>query len=199
MNYETYIDSHIWRTKARQRKEMDNHQCQVRDLLREIAILLPSVEVWECTEDLEVHHKQYPDQFGEEPLESLITVCSRCHEMLTIFERSFRFLHKAQRAADPRKEERDYGNYEAPNPRSPSFEATQWDVGKSIEPVRKAVEGRHIQEEQNDRGLRTDRPYRVLGRSLPPARISLEKRPGIRGRHSGGDAPEGPDRWSEEG
>jgi hypothetical protein len=192
MNYTDYIRSHVWRTKARQRKEIDSYQCQVGDLLRKVAELLPSVETWECSEDVDAHHRYYPDQLGEEPLESLITVCIRCHEALTTFERSYRFLHNAQRTADPGKEESNE-IHETPNPRSPTFEAAQRDLGEPVESVFKTLERRSEQKKQNNRGLRTDRPHRVLGRSLPPARIPVGERRGISSRDSRGDAAKGPD------
>ncbi len=57
--------------------ERDNYTCQL-DLLFGIARLSGA----ECVDRLEVHHRHYENYDSEIP-EDLITVCSRCHNILT--------------------------------------------------------------------------------------------------------------------
>lgn len=80
MTYENYIASKSWRDKRKQRLEIDGHRCRL------------------CDEDgsrhqLEVHHR--PSSYAKIPNESvqddLITVCSRCHNLITSSIREDRY------------------------------------------------------------------------------------------------------------
>lgn len=74
---------------ADQVKERDSHKCQVGDLVRAIAALLPSVRSdWECTKEVEAHHITYRKPVT---VSDGITVCTICHPLLTTFERAFRY------------------------------------------------------------------------------------------------------------
>lgn len=80
MNYTAYIASVQWKEKRIARLEMDGHKCRL------------------CDEDgsryrLEVHHR--PSSYKRIPNESiaddLITVCARCHELITDVIREDRY------------------------------------------------------------------------------------------------------------
>jgi hypothetical protein len=80
MNYETYIASEDWAVKRKARLELDGNRCRL------------------CDEDssrfrLEVHHR--PSSYKKIPNESieddLITVCARCHELITSSIREDRY------------------------------------------------------------------------------------------------------------
>ena len=78
--------------------ERDNHTCQL-GLLFGIARLSGA----ECTDRLEVHHKHY-DTYGSEITEDLITVCSRCHDIITGYVRGLRFGLRADYSVEPEHE-----------------------------------------------------------------------------------------------
>ena len=80
MNYSDYIKSSAWKKKRKARLEIDGHKCRL------------------CDEDgtrfrLEVHHR--PDSYKLIPNESiesdLLTVCSRCHDVITSAIREDRY------------------------------------------------------------------------------------------------------------
>jgi cytochrome c553 len=80
MDYLQYISSAEWTTKRKARLEMDGNRCRL------------------CDEDgsrfrLEVHHR--PSSYAKIPNESivddLITVCSRCHDLITNSIRADRY------------------------------------------------------------------------------------------------------------
>lgn len=67
IDYDSYINSDVWREKARRIRERDGYRCQI------------------CGANdtpLEVHHLTY-DRLGEEQDDDLITVCHSCHEKIT--------------------------------------------------------------------------------------------------------------------
>lgn len=63
MKYEEYLQSDIWREKRMKALKRDGFQCQICG----------------SGKNLQVHHIRYPNTYGEEPLEDLITVCDVCH------------------------------------------------------------------------------------------------------------------------
>ena len=64
-------------TVRKKRKELDEYTCQLGKLFG-----IPELTKVPCSEDLEVHHLTYVN-FGKENIEDIITVCSRCHYILT--------------------------------------------------------------------------------------------------------------------
>lgn len=58
--------SPIWEAKREKRMCMDDYQCQ------------------KCGKayNLEVHHKRYPEVWGEEDVKDLITLCDSCHKKI---------------------------------------------------------------------------------------------------------------------
>ena len=75
-------------------KERDGYKCQVKDVLVALALIIPSLESdWECTKEVQAHHKTY-ERYGHELTEDGITVCIRCHVLLTTISRVFRFAQQ---------------------------------------------------------------------------------------------------------
>lgn len=68
--YEKYISSPGWGRKRKERLFIDKHRCRTCGLSHE-----------EGT-SLEVHHVSY-ENFGDEPMSDLITLCRQCHEAIT--------------------------------------------------------------------------------------------------------------------
>ena len=62
-SYDEYIHSEEWQKRRLQILKRDNYQCQ------------------RCgsAKQLRVHHIHYPEVYGEEPDEDLITLCDSCH------------------------------------------------------------------------------------------------------------------------
>ena len=65
--YAEYLRSSVWQEKRAAALERDGHACRC----------CPS------TEQLEVHHRRYPEVLGEEPLEDLTTLCRGCHAIIS--------------------------------------------------------------------------------------------------------------------
>lgn len=57
--------------------ERDEHQCQLSKLFG-----IAKLSGKPCSEDLDVHHISYK-QYGHKSMDNLITVCTRCHDILT--------------------------------------------------------------------------------------------------------------------
>ena len=70
--------------------ERDRYRCQF-DLIFGISHLSGVA----CSEELEVHHKTY-ERFGSEEVDDLISVCVRCHDVITSHVRALRFLSREQ-------------------------------------------------------------------------------------------------------
>ena len=80
LNYQKYISSYMWRNKRKRRIKMDGNRCRL------------------CDEDgsrysLDVHHR--PSSYAKIPHEStkddLITLCARCHDLITSAIRDDRY------------------------------------------------------------------------------------------------------------
>ena len=67
MDYESYINSVLWREKSRRIRKRDGYRC----------LICGTTDV-----PLEVHHLTY-DRLGEELDSDLITVCHDCHKRIT--------------------------------------------------------------------------------------------------------------------
>ena len=83
VDYDAYLGSDQWRTRAREIRERDGLTCQVCG-----ATDVP----------LEVHHLTY-DRLGHESDEDLLTVCHSCHEAISRSWRSMRDEIKARNRA----------------------------------------------------------------------------------------------------
>lgn len=59
------------------RLELDNHECQLSKLFG-----ISHLSGKPCAPDLQAHHIDYA-QYGKELITDLITVCTRCHDILT--------------------------------------------------------------------------------------------------------------------
>ena len=64
-SYQDYLQSSEWKILSRLARERDGYKCRI------------------CNSDnqLNVHHRVYPDKLGTEPLSDLITLCSDCHDL----------------------------------------------------------------------------------------------------------------------
>lgn len=61
--YDDYLQSDIWQKKRKAALERDNHKCT------------------RCgARATEVHHKEYPELWGLEELDTLTSLCAKCHE-----------------------------------------------------------------------------------------------------------------------
>lgn len=63
-SYQEYMQSELWRTKRKRILARDNYRCQ------------------KCGSaiNLRVHHIRYPDVYGAEPDDDLVTLCDSCHQ-----------------------------------------------------------------------------------------------------------------------
>lgn len=68
--YRNYIRSDEWRTKERERKEIDNYTCVMcgRDVFH--------------TKSMQVHHVSYRNLGHEDIYKDLCTLCGTCHKKL---------------------------------------------------------------------------------------------------------------------
>lgn len=66
MGRDDYMETEVWKMLSKKRIEKDHRQCQ------------------ECgsAQQLQVHHIRYPEVWGEERMEDLITLCDSCHAKL---------------------------------------------------------------------------------------------------------------------
>lgn len=64
-SYSEYLQSTEWNVLSRLARERDGYKCRI------------------CNgeQDLNVHHRAYPDQLGTESLNDLITLCAECHSL----------------------------------------------------------------------------------------------------------------------
>lgn len=69
--YDDYLRSKVWQSKRRRAIRRAGQACQVCNASR----------------PLQVHHREYPDRWGNEPDEDLIVLCATCHQL---FHRQFR-------------------------------------------------------------------------------------------------------------
>ena len=63
--YDAYINGPVWKVKRQEAIERDGKRCRL------------------CysSKKLHVHHRYYPQVYGEEPLTDLITLCQECHDL----------------------------------------------------------------------------------------------------------------------
>lgn len=62
MNYQEYLESPEWRTLRRQRLVMDNGECVLCGATAQ-----------------EIHHRRYPENYGDETVDDLVSLCHECH------------------------------------------------------------------------------------------------------------------------
>lgn len=62
-NYRDYLRSWVWRSKRARAIRRADHACQLCN----------------AHERLEVHHREYPQHFGQEPDDDLTVLCRVCH------------------------------------------------------------------------------------------------------------------------
>lgn len=70
------------------RLKKDNHECQLSKLFG-----IAKLSKKPCNEDLEQHHISY-DNYKHENIKDIITVCKRCHNILTDAIRRERYIVK---------------------------------------------------------------------------------------------------------
>jgi hypothetical protein len=74
--YTAYLNTSVWKKKRQKAIDRDGGRCRLCN----------------STKRLNVHHRAYPEVWGTEPIEDLITLCGKCHD---IFHEG-RALSKAQ-------------------------------------------------------------------------------------------------------
>lgn len=74
--------------------ERDGNECQLSKIFG-----IAHLSGVPCTEQKEVHHKTY-ENFNKEKPEDLITVCRRCHDVLTSYIRGLRYFENAELKLD---------------------------------------------------------------------------------------------------
>lgn len=64
-NYDAYLRSKVWQSKRRRAIRRAGGACQVCNARR----------------PLQVHHREYPDRWGNEPDDDLVVLCAACHQL----------------------------------------------------------------------------------------------------------------------
>ncbi len=62
--YRAYLQTPVWRQLRREAIERDGRRCRLCN----------------ANQDLQVHHRYYPEILGTETVDALTTLCHRCHE-----------------------------------------------------------------------------------------------------------------------
>lgn len=150
--------------------ERDCYECQ---LSRQFGISqLTGVP---CSEELQVHHKTY-ERYGEELLEDGISICTRCHDIITDAVRRIRY---AARNATPKrdknvqmvtpkpKERIEDEEVEFHNLRRSSAADAQREIGGFTGPLQHQDERDHQQEEEDRRRSRGTSKVGVPRRIVP--------------------------------
>src|SRR3972149_8589539 len=63
ITYYEYLESDLWSKLRAKVKKRDKRRCRLCN----------------SSGNLHVHHRKYPEVYGQEPLEDLITICEKCH------------------------------------------------------------------------------------------------------------------------
>lgn len=137
------------------RLEKDGHECQLSKLFG-----ISRLSGKPCTKDLEVHHVRYPKKEGEqEAICDLITVCVRCHDILTDAIRRERYStrdpqlneHPGRVMTTDNRERRTRNEHiELQDCRNfPTVDA-QWSTGRSSKRVDSEDKGDFRQEKESD-------------------------------------------------
>lgn len=110
-----------------------------------------------CIPELEVHHKTYA-RYGHERPDDLVTVCRRCHDIITSYVRSLRYAGRTYQTEDvqsrePRVDIRKMNGNGKPEfqdiASKPAVDA-QRIIGGPSEPIRKR-DGKDLWEEEEGR------------------------------------------------
>jgi 5-methylcytosine-specific restriction endonuclease McrA len=75
VNYKAYLRTPAWRSLADQAKERDRYRCRLCG----------------SRDELEVHHRTYA-RIGHEDIDDLVTLCHRCHTIVTVAQKIGKFL-----------------------------------------------------------------------------------------------------------
>lgn len=78
--YQAYLGSARWAELRAQALDRDGHACRFCNR----------------TDHLQVHHRRYPERWGDETVEDLTTICTACHIVFEWF-RSIDGGHRTQR------------------------------------------------------------------------------------------------------
>ena len=137
--------------------ERDNHECQFGKIFG------PShISKVPCTDRLELHHITY-ERYNHEKPEDLITVCTRCHDVITSYVRELRHDRRnknfEQIIQDKPKliqgERKVYDeNFEFQNNGSRPANTTQWQTSKSPRRICTGDESNYLKQKKNGRGSR---------------------------------------------
>lgn len=128
MTYDEYMHSQLWKTlpariEALQRDGMRCRGCN-------------------GTEDLEMHHRHYPEILGSETADDLTTLCKVCHEAITGVIRHRRYMQEGKIYATV---------LEGTHPWSRSTPHEQWTDSESTRPICESAETNFPEAAQNRR------------------------------------------------
>lgn len=145
------------------RLELDNYECQLSKLFG-IAHLSGKL----CSEDLEVHHKTYEHEL----VTDLITVCIRCHNILTDAIRRERY---SQRRQDGNRD------IDFQDSRDDTIVDAQRAISRPVKQVDTGQQGNQCQEEENRCRLSGNGTSGVVRQSLLREQRTLHSSLRIRG------------------
>lgn len=128
LDYQQYISSAAWYAKREERRAIDKNRCRTCGI----------------SDALEVHHVTY-DNFGDESMSDLITLCKQCHEAITSVIRARRYSAKDYKVRPI--EAKGKLNHVERKRISPEINlsdvSSQWANGRSYERILKGFESYH--------------------------------------------------------
>lgn len=151
------------------RLELDNYECQLSKLFG-----IAELSGKPCSEEMEVHHITY-ERYSEEEVEDLVTVCRRCHDILTDAIRSERYTatrkdltrrkeYLETPKADPKENKSGKANIHYQ--RGSTFADAQRAACRPERPIRTPNEENLKQAEEGGFRLRRDGAARILGKPI---------------------------------
>jgi 5-methylcytosine-specific restriction endonuclease McrA len=128
LDYQKYISSAAWYAKREERRAIDKNRCRTCGI----------------SDALEVHHVTY-DNFGDEPMSDLITLCKQCHEAVTSVIRARRYSAKDYevRPIEAKGKLNHVARKRVSLEIAVSDADAQWTTGRSYERLLKGFESYH--------------------------------------------------------
>jgi len=134
--------------------ERDNHECQFNKMFG-----ASSISKVPCIDKLQLHHITY-ERYGHEEPEDLITVCTRCHDVITGYVRELRHGRRNYNFDETRQDKpelkqvkrKEYNeDIEFSNNGSRPTDPAQWQVSKSARRICPSDEGNYFESQKNGR------------------------------------------------
>ncbi|MHA2068824.1 MAG: HNH endonuclease [Candidatus Thorarchaeota archaeon] len=160
--------SSIDRDIREERLELDDYECQLSKLFG-----ITHLSSKPCSDQLEAHHITYK-RAGHELVGDLITVCSRCHDILTDAIRRERYKVRSldlidqrqdivARNCEPERTKKDVTEIELQDQGCFGLACAQRPVGRSVKSIYHRHEGNLIEAEKGRGGLHGNGAPRVPG------------------------------------